>query len=127
MIYVKKIQKTDPEARMVSEWLAQDSAHQMLGIKPEDIFEDGTETALVSDDNGPVIAIRFHRTLRVAMQFKPESRLRVARIGAEVVDWIKQVAKAGGEKEVIIRPGGKAVKFSKRLGFKQFIGRFVGV
>lgn len=127
MIYVKKITKTDPEAATVAEWLAKDAAHQALGIKPEDIFEDGTETALISDENGPIIAIRFHRALRVAMQFKPESRLRIARVGVEVVDWIKQVAKAGGEKEVIIRPGGKAVKFAKKRGFLDFVGKYLGV
>lgn len=127
MIYVKKISKTDPEAATVAEWLSQDEYHQSIGLKPEQIWEDGTETALVSDENGPIIAIRFHRALRVAMQFKPESRLRIARVGAEVVDWVKKVAQAGGEKEVIIRAGGKAVNFSKKLGFKDFVGQYLGV
>lgn len=116
-----------PEAAMIAEWLAKDELHQQNGWTIDDVFEDGTDTVLVYDGEGPLIAIRLHKALRVAMQFRPESRLRIARIGAEVTKWLQNTAKKAKCNEVIIRPGGKAVKFAKRLGFRDFIGKFLGV
>lgn len=126
MITVKPVHKGDPEAAMVAEWLAKDELHQSLGLTMDDVFEHGY-IDLISDEQGPLIAVRTHLALRAAMQFRPESRLRIARAGAEVVEWMKEQAKDTDCAEVIIRPGGKAKNFATKLGFKDFIGKFLGV
>lgn len=124
MITVKPVHKGDPEAEMVAEWLAKDELHQSLGLTMDDVFAHGY-TDLISDEQGPLIAVRTHLALRAAMQFRPESRLRIARVGAEVVEWMKKEAKEARAAEVIIRPGGKAKNFAEKLGFKEFIGKFI--
>src|SRR5437879_6094090 len=91
MISVKRVFADDPEAALVAEWLAKDEFHQSLGLTMEDVFEHGY-IDLISDEQGPLIAVRTHLALRAAMQFRPESRLRIARIGAEVVNWMKKEA-----------------------------------
>jgi len=126
MIYVKKLTK-ETDLPLVADWMSKDSYHADLGIKPEDAFEDGTETALICDEEGPIMVARFHKALRAAVQFNPETRLRNARAGKEVAEWFQQLAKKQGAKEVIIRPGGKAVKFTEKLGFREFTGKVLGV
>ena len=127
MISIQPLKRTDPETDLVADWLAKDELHQALGLKLDDVFEDGTEAVMISDERGPLIAVRLHKSLRVAMQFQPNSRLRIARSGAEVVDWMKQVAKNENCSEVIIRPGGKAKNFAEKLGFREFIGKFIKI
>lgn len=126
MISVKQVFKNSPEAKLVEDWLAKDELHQSLGLTMEDVFEHGY-IDLISDEQGPLIAVRTHLALRAAMQFRPESRLRIARIGAEVVDWMKKEAEDVNCAEVIIRPGGKAQKFAEKLGFREFIGKFIKI
>lgn len=126
MISIKQVHKSDPEAALVAEWLAKDELHQALGLTMKDVFEHGP-IDLISDEQGPLIAVRTHLAMRAAMQFRPESRLRIARIGAEVVKWMQKEAKDWNCAEVIIRPGGKAQKFATKLGFREFIGKYLGV
>src|SRR6266550_4130213 len=118
MIYVKKITKDSPEAALAIEWLLNDSFHRDLGITSEDLFQG--EVALVYDEDGPIMAVRFQKALRAAVQFNPETRLRNAKAGAEVAKWFQKLAADSGCTEVIVRPGGKAVRFVERLGFKDF-------
>ena len=125
MIYVRKVNPTDLEAEIIKEWLANDPEHQKLGITPEEIW-DG-ECALIYDESGPIMAARFQRSLRVAVQFNPRTRLRNARAGREVAEWFRKLARESSCKEVIVPAGGKAVNFVKRLGFKEFIGQYLGV
>jgi hypothetical protein len=125
MIYLKPFKKGDPEAKLAEEWLTQDTVHQDLGIKTDDFYEKGTELVMVCDEQGPIMAVRFHKALRVAMQFRPNSRIRVAKVGKEVVQWLKELAQRVNCNEVIIRPGGKAKKFSEKLGFREFFGKFI--
>jgi hypothetical protein len=125
-ISVKRVSRDDPEVGMVADWLAKDELHQSLGLTMEDVFAHGP-IDLISDEQGPLIAVRTHLAMRAAMQFRPESRLRIARIGSEVVDWMKREAKDRNCSEVVIRPGGKAQKFAEKLGFREFIGKYLGV
>ena len=125
MIYIKPITKDDENAKLTEEWIGQDDFHKKAGITIDDVFKKGTEAVMVYDEHGPVIAVRFHKALRVAMQFKPESRIRVAKIGHEVTKWLEELAGAVNCNEVIIRPGGKAEKFSEKLGFKNFAGKVI--
>ena len=125
MIYVRKVNKTDAEAKMIEDWLANDPEHQKLEIKPEDIW-DG-EVALIYDEDGPIMAARFQRALRVAVQFNPRTKLRNARAGYEVAEWFRKLANEGHCSEVVVRAGGKATNFVKKLGFKDFIGQFLPV
>jgi len=126
MIYVRKIDE-EKDRLLIANWLANDPEHQALGIKVEDFFESGTEAAIVFDDNGPRMIIRFHKALRAAVQFNPETPLANARIGKDVREWFENLAVDMGAKEVIIRPGGKAVRFTERLGFENFDGKFIKV
>lgn len=125
MIYVKKITKDSPEASLAIEWLLADEYHQSIGLKPEQIW-DG-EVALVYDEDGPIMAVRFQRALRAAVQFNPATRLRNARAGREVAAWFQELAAKQGCREVIVRAGGKAVQFVNKLGFEDFVGQFMGV
>lgn len=125
MIYVKKITKDSPEAALAIEWLQNDEYHQSIGLKPEQIW-DG-EVALVYDEDGPIMAVRFQKALRAAVQFNPGTRLRNAKAGVEVAEWFQQLAADTGCSEVIVRPGGKAIRFVERLGFKDFVGKVLGV
>lgn len=127
MIYVKKLSREDPDTKLVEDWLKQDEFHQSQGITIEDLFAPNTEAAIIYDEQGPIQAVRFHKSLRAASQFNPKARIRNARVGAEVAAWFQKLAKESGCTEVIIRPGGKAVNFTERLGFLPFIGKFLGV
>lgn len=127
MILITSVTKNDEDAAKIREWLAKDAVHQANGITEDDIFAEDTETIMIHDGSGPLMAVRLHRALRVAIQFAPNSRIRTAKVGSEVVEWFKSLAQAGKFKEIIVRPGGKADKFAEKLGFKSFIGRFIGV
>jgi hypothetical protein len=117
LIFVKNIKRDDPEAAMVAEWISEDPVHNVNGLTIEDAFEPGSEVVLISDEAGPVMAVRFQKALRVAIQFKPESRIRIAKAGAEVTEFFKTIAPQVGCREVIVNPGGKSVRFAERLGF----------
>jgi anthranilate/para-aminobenzoate synthase component II len=124
MTFVRKFDK-EKDLPVVSEWLANDPEHQALGITINDFLEDGTEIAMVYDDNGPLMAIRFHKALRAAVQFNPKTRLRNARVIKEVADWITELAKENDMKEVIVRPGPKPAKLIKnKCKFQDFNGMF---
>lgn len=125
MISVKKITQDSPEAELAVEWLKNDEYHQSIGLTPEQIW-DG-EVALVYDSEGPIMAVRCQRALRAAVQFNPATRLRNARAGKEVAEWLQQIARGVGCSEVIVRAGGRATNFVKRLGFMDFIGQYLGV
>lgn len=114
---------------LVSKWLEQDEVHRAAGIKWEDVTAPGTYTEIVSDEDGVILTvIRYHAALRIAMQFNPDATYRVAKHSKEIVDMMKQRARDIGAKEVIIRPGGKAVRFADKLGFVDFTGsKIVGV
>jgi len=108
---------------LVSEWLSQDVVHSANGIKWADVTAPGTYAEVISDEDGVIITIvRYHAALRVAMQFNPNATYRVAKHGKELADMLKQRARGIGAKEVIIRPGGKAVRFADKLGFIDFTG-----
>jgi hypothetical protein len=112
---------------MFEAWCAKDPVHSANGITWADVTEKDTEAAVVYDEQGPISIVRFHKALRVAMQFNPDASYRVAKTADETVDWFGVLARSMGMKEVIIRPGGKAVRFAEKLGFKDFIGKFIGV
>lgn len=123
---IRKIVLTDEP--LVSSWLAQDELHQQLGLSFGNLLEPQTEPYLVSDDsNVPFIAIRLHLSLRAAMQFDPSQPYKSAKYAPEVIDWMKRAGKLAGAKELIIRPGGKAVNFADRLGFEDFIGKYMEI
>lgn len=125
MIYVRKL--TEEDRPMVTEWIAADEYHTAMGITTAMVYEPGTEAAIVYDEDGPIQIVRFHRALRAAAQYNPKTRLRCARAGKEVKEWIEQIARENGAKEVIIKPGGRAVKFTEHLGYLPFEGKFSGV
>ena len=112
---------------MIAEWIAQDKLHLELGITVDDLFTPNCIPVLISDDQGPLIAIRVWKALRFGMQFKPESRIRIAKIGAEVVSGLQKIAENLSCTEVICRPGGKAVGFASALGFQDFEGQMIRV
>jgi hypothetical protein len=125
MIYVKKLTRNDPDTAEVEKWLAEDEFHQSQGITIEDLFTDKSEAAIIYDEQGPIQAVRFHLALRAASQFNPRARLRNARVGKEVAKWFQKLARERGCNEVVIRPGGKAIRFTEKLGFLPFIGKYL--
>lgn len=114
---------------LVSKWLEQDEVHRANGIKWDALTAPGTYTEIVTDNDGTILTVvRYHAALRVAMQFNPDATYRVAKHSKEIVEMLKQRARGIGAKEVIIRPGGKAVRFADKLGFVDFTGsKIVGV
>ncbi len=127
MIIVRPLVPEDEP--LVSKWLEQDEVHRAAGIKWEDVTAPGTYTEIVSDEDAVILTvIRYHAALRVAMQFNPDATYRIAKHGKEITNMLKQRARNIGAKEVIIRPGGKAVRFADRLGFIDFVNsKIVGV
>lgn len=113
---------------MVSSWLERDEVHKSLGLTWKDVNEEGTVPFLIStEDDIPLLVARLHVSVRAAMQFNPDTPIAIARHANEVIDWMKDMAMKAKAKEIIIRPGGKAVRFSEKLGFKNFIGKFIGI
>lgn len=127
VIYVREVKKDDQHSDLIRGWLEKDPSHQALGIRFDDIFQPNTDMALIYDENGPLMAARFHRALRIGMQFDPEHAYRTAKVGKEVVEWFKELAQAGNYREIIIRPGGKARAFAERLGFDAFDGQILNL
>lgn len=116
------------DKELFEKWLDKDELHKSLGITWNDLGEWGTTSYVVLDDDGePLIFVRTHAAVRVAMQFNPDRPYKTAKVAKEVVEWLQNQARYRGAKEVIIRPGGKAKSFAERLGFKEFIGKFIEV
>jgi hypothetical protein len=113
---------------LVSAWLEQDEVHRANGIKWADVVAPGTVAEVVSDEDGVILAVvRYHAALRCAFQFSPAT-YRIAKHGKELREMLEQKARNIGAKEVIIVPGGDAVRFADKLGFTDFTGsKIVGV
>lgn len=121
MIVVRPLVAAD-EA-LVSDWLERDETHRAAGLKWKDVVAPNTFAEVVSDQDGVILTIvRYHGALRAAMQFNPDASYRVAKHGIELKELLQNRAKNIGATEVIICPGGKAVRFSDKLGFKDFVG-----
>jgi hypothetical protein len=118
---------SEPQEEFFNACLNRDDIHKSLGISSKDLTEEGTESYLISDEHGPLMTVRLHSALRVAIQFDRDATYRSAKVAKEVVSWFSDIAKKRGAKEVIIRPGGGAVPFSERLGFRDFIGKFIQI
>jgi hypothetical protein len=124
MINIKKLTREDDCIPTITKWMSDDAAH--AGLTIDDVFAKCTEAAMVSDENGvPLMCVRVSKALRVAIQFNPKTPFKSARVAKEVVSWFKDIAKNSGCNEVIIRPGGKAVRFAEKLGFLPFIGKYL--
>lgn len=119
--------KLDPEKdkELVSGWLERDETHKALSLKFSDVIADGTEAYLVLDGDVPLMVLRRHLAERLAIQYNPDTSYRNAKAADQVINWIGQKAKESGALEVIIRPGGKAIKFTERLGFSEFSGKYL--
>jgi hypothetical protein len=121
MIYVRKL--TEADRPMAAAWLAEDECHQQSGITIDDFYAPNTTAAVIQDEDGPIQIVRFHKALRAAAQYNPKTRLRCARVGKEVKEWLEQIARENSAKEVIILPGGRAKKFTEHLGYLPFDGK----
>lgn len=114
---------------LVSLWLEQDETHRALGLKWEDVIAPGTYAEIVSDENDVILyVIRYHLALRAAVQFNPDTPYRNAKHGVELRELLQKHAREQDAIEVIIRPGGGAIRFADKLQFKDFLGsKIVGV
>lgn len=114
---------------LVSKWLADDPFHSRAGITWDDVTAPGTYSEIVTDEDGVILTvIRYHAALRAAFQFNPDATYRIAKHGYDLKKLLEDKARNIGAKEVIIRPGGKAVRFTEKLGFEDFSGsKIVGV
>jgi len=127
MITSKRVRRTDQEAALVADWLAKDETHQALGLTIDDVFAPNTLLDLISDEKGPLIAVRTHLALRAAMQFRPESRIRIVKAMPDVLKWLQQEAKDTDCTEIIGRPAPKVENLLGRLGCQSFTGQVLGV
>lgn len=110
---------------LFNSWLAGDPVHKMNGITFADLMADNTEAWLISDEHGPLLFLRTWTAFRAAIQFQPGAEYRTAKAAWEVVE--KMTEMADGHREIIIRPGGKAIPFSEKLGFVDFHGKHISV
>lgn len=111
MLHVKKLEKADPDSAVVEKWLAANAEFQKLGVEPSAaMFENDTELALICDDAGPILAVRFHRALRVIAQANPEAAERVEAAQKEVDTWVRRLAAESKCKEVAV--SGDSIKKS---------------
>lgn len=121
MIKIRAVLPTDES--LVSDWLARDEIHRNLGYTWNHLLEKDTTAAIVFDEvDIPLLAVRFHKALRVGMQFNVDQPYKVAKHMREVVAAMQEYAKQNNAKEIIIRPGGKAIRLADGLGFKDFTG-----
>jgi hypothetical protein len=125
MISAKPISPDDRE--FFDACLSKDELHKSLGISFSDLETANTESFLISDESGPLMTVRLHNALRVAIQFNPGTTYRSAKAANAVIEWFKGIARERKCNEVIIRPGGGAAKFAEKLGFLDFVGKFIGV
>jgi hypothetical protein len=124
-IHTRRINENDEP--LVTRWLEADEVHKRLGLKFTNLLAPNTEAYLISDEgHTPVMAVRLHKALRVAIQFG-DSPYRSARHAKEVVSWFTEQARQDECREVIIRPGGGAVQFADKLGFTDFAGKYIEV
>lgn len=114
---------------LVSKWLEQDEVHKAAGLKWADVVAPGTYAEIILDESDTILTVvRYHAALRAAMQFNPDATYRIAKHGQELKEMLQERARNIGATEVIIRPGGKAIHFTDRLGFQDFTGsKIVGV
>lgn len=121
MIKIRAVLPTDES--LVSDWLARDEIHRSLDYTWDHLLEKDTTSAIVFDESDiPLLAVRFHKAIRVGMQFNVDQPYRVAKHMREVVAAMQEYAKQNNAKEIIIRPGGKAIRLAEDLGFKDFTG-----
>lgn len=125
MISTRKI--TPEDETFFNECLSKDEIHKQLGISFKKVTEENTEAYLISDESGPLMTVRLHNALRVAVQFNPDTPFRSAKASPEVVEWFRELARERGAKEVIARPGGGAVRLLDKLGFEDFDGKYIEV
>ena len=120
---------TPEDEPLVSDWLARDPVHKAAGLTWKDVVAPNTYAEIVTDSDGIVLeVIRYHIALRIALQFNPDEPYRIAKHSKEVVEALKQKTRELNAKELIIRPGGKAVHFAEKLGFEDFTGsKVIGV
>lgn len=117
---------TETDKQLTSKWLEKDEFHTAAGITLDDLFKSGTKAIMACDDKeNPLIAIRAHLALRIAMQFNPDSPYRTAKVAKQVVEDLQKTAQDYGALEVIILPGGKAWNFAEKLGFRPFNGLYI--
>lgn len=121
------IKISEPQEGFFNKCLEKDEIHQSLGITFANTKDANTESFLISDEKGPLMTVRLHDALRVAIQFDPDATYRSAKIAKEVVSWFSDIARERGAKEVIIRAGGDAVHFANKLGFQDFNGQYINV
>lgn len=125
MIQLRPISPNDKP--FFDECLSKDELHKSLGISFSDLEKDNTDSFLISDESGPLMTVRLHNALRVAVQFNPDVTYRSAKAAREVFDWFQGIARERKCNEVIIRPGGGAVQFADKLGFLAFEGKYIEV
>ena len=118
MISVRPV--TPEDERLFSQYLENDPLHQSLGIKFSDLT-DG-DSFLISDTAGPLLFARLQTALRAACQFNPATPYRTAKHAQEVVQWLEEQARQRQCREIIIRPGSRAIALSESLGFEDFSG-----
>lgn len=119
---------TPEDEPLVSKWLEEDEIHRAIGIKWQDVIAPGTVANVVTDEHGVILTVvRYHLALRAAMQFNPEASYRIAKHGNELREMLRKSAEFVGAIEIIIRPGGDAVRFTEKLGFADFSGKYIGV
>lgn len=117
-ITIRRIDQNDEP--LVSRWLENDYVHQKLGLKFEDVLAKNTQAYLISAPE-PIMAVRIHKALRVAIQFG-DSPYKSAKYSRDVVEWFLDEARREECREVIIRPGGGSIRFADKLGFSDFSG-----
>lgn len=112
---------------LIEDWISKDFHHSQTGRSWGDLVEPKTESYLLSANDFPLMAVRLHNALRVAIQFNPEHPYRSARHAKEIMIWLKERADKISATEMIIRPGGLAVNFAEHLGWEDFSGKFFKV
>jgi len=109
---------------MIAQWLENDPWHRSSGVTIDDAYAPGSELAILEDDAGPIMAVRLNLSLHVGIQFGP-TPYRNAKAGAALREWLKEIALKRGATEVFGLPGGRAVKFFEKLGWRDFKGKIL--
>ena len=111
---------TENDIPLIQQWLEAGPYWQGEKITKDKLIGPSVDSVIFSDEEGPVLSIQFYKVVRAHVQFKPNARLRTARMLSKVVPKLLAVAKNSGFTEMVFSSPSKAVAaFFARFGFRE--------
>lgn len=121
-----KARKLREEDRaLLAEWMQADPFHR--GYSPQLFFEDGMESMIFEDEQGPILFVALSKAVRAFVQFAPGERERSREALPKAFAFVASEARKGKFHEIIFESKSlPVIRFcKKRLGFRESPNEFV--